>query len=233
MLHTTASFTDIIYHTISGSVGDMVPAPAARREFLFLGEPVKQVADAIECASLGELAASSFAIQCLESADGCICNVETGAGGGPRVIARRSEKFFDLVQKEGRHCTPSKSSVTWQPENTDLLSKQMELYVHPSALQDSYKSGKTKRRGSDQVLASAELRRVFTMFVKPEVDPVLTFDKEKDGALFALLNDIMNITQSILKRFKGHLRQFIVDDKGVVLILSWGEFKHCQHPLFG
>ena len=39
-----------------------------------------------------------------------------------------------------------------------------------------------------------------------------------------MILQIMNITQQCLKRFKGHLRQFIIDDKGVVLILSWGEY---------
>jgi class 3 adenylate cyclase len=195
-----------------------------RREFLFLGDPVKQVAGAIECALPGDLAASSYAKECLEGASGCWCNFAADDSNGPSVIARCSDKFFGLIEgNEVQMFVGAIESVLTCPlQNAANLRQQMELYVHPSALQDRG-DGSKKRRGRNQALASAELRRVFTMFVKPDVDPTLSLDKEKDAALFALLNDIMNITQSVVKRFKGHLRQFIIDDKGVVLILSWGQ----------
>ena len=68
-----------------------------------------------------------------------------------------------------------------------MLRRHMELYVHPSARQDrGIRQSMGRRRGTvdslnkerSQVLASAELRRVFTMFVKPDIDPTLSFDKQ-------------------------------------------------------
>ena len=177
-----------------------------RREFLFLGDPVKQVADAIEIAGLGELTASSFVRKCLESPSGCRCNFDSGADGKPCVIANHSEKFFDLGERQdicvdindfsGNEDSYLGNDVC-TTENSHVLCQQMELYVHPSARHDRSIRQPLGRRRSlqkiaarNQVLASAELRRVFTMFVKPDVDPTLTFDREKDDALFALLNDV-------------------------------------------
>jgi len=45
---------------------------------------------------------------------------------------------------------------------------------------------------------------------------------KEDRALFHLLNGILNLTTTELNRFSGHLRQFIVDDKGLVLIATFG-----------
>jgi len=71
-------------------------------------------------------------------------------------------------------------------------------------------------------LAEAELRSVFTMFIRPLVDMTICDDEDATMRIATILNDIMAIITSELDRKGGHLRQFIVDDKGVVLIANFG-----------
>ena len=70
--------------------------------------------------------------------------------------------------------------------------------------------------------AEAELRSVFTMFIMPIIDAKLSGNNETDAELLNTLNDLMNVVTTQLDHFGGHLRQFIVDDKGVVLIANFG-----------
>ena len=72
------------------------------------------------------------------------------------------------------------------------------------------------------IRAEAELRSVFVIFVMPKIKSKLTGNKDKDEKLIVLLNSIMCVVMRELDRYKGHLRQFIVDDKGVVLIGTFG-----------
>ena len=62
----------------------------------------------------------------------------------------------------------------------------------------------------------AELRNVYVMFINPLISVTVTGERAIDQATFKRLNNILNITTRELNRFSGHLRQFIVDDKGVV-----------------
>ena len=73
-----------------------------------------------------------------------------------------------------------------------------------------------------QIRAEAELRSVYVMFIMPDIQSKMTGKKESDEKLFLLLNSVMGIVMRELNRYKGHLRQFIVDDKGVVLIGTFG-----------
>ncbi len=66
----------------------------------------------------------------------------------------------------------------------------------------------------ERLRSDAELRSVFTIFIMPKIEAKLTDDPEANRKTFKLLNDIMNIVTSILDHYKGHLRQYIVDDKG-------------------
>ncbi len=68
--------------------------------------------------------------------------------------------------------------------------------------------------------AEAELRSVFTIFIKPNIEAKLTSDPEHNRKMFLLLNDIMNVVTSALDNYKGHLLQFIVDDKGAFVYCS-------------
>lgn len=68
--------------------------------------------------------------------------------------------------------------------------------------------------------AEAELRSVFVIFIMPKMEAKVTGNKKADEDLFLLLNKVMHVTTRELDRFKGHLRQFIVDDKGSFISVS-------------
>lgn len=103
------------------------------------------------------------------------------------------------------------------------LHLQMALYVHPVirddelALSAQIRQGKIAQPQStieDRHLAEAELRSVFTIFIKAVMSPKITGDPEVDKELYDKLGDIMHVVSRELDRYSGHLRQFIVDDKG-------------------
>jgi hypothetical protein len=106
------------------------------------------------------------------------------------------------------------------------LNLQMALYVHPViradelALSSAIQSGKISQPTEtveSRHRAEAELRSVYTMFISAIISPTITGDKESDEELYNKLADIMWVTSRELDRYSGHLRQFIVDDKGLFL----------------
>jgi hypothetical protein len=60
----------------------------------------------------------------------------------------------------------------------------------------------------------AELREVFTAFIQPQVNPAKIMGNHVELETVELLNQLMLIVNSEVTRFKGHVRQFCVDDKG-------------------
>jgi hypothetical protein len=111
------------------------------------------------------------------------------------------------------------------------LHLQMALYVHPVirgdelALSAAIQLGKISQPTEtleSRHRAQAELRSVYTIFIKAVMSPRITGMKEVDQDLYQSLADIMHVTSRELDRYSGHLRQFIVDDKGVVLIATFG-----------
>jgi hypothetical protein len=106
------------------------------------------------------------------------------------------------------------------------LNLQMALYVHPVirgdelALSAAIQAGKISQPTDtleSRHRAEAELRSIFTMFISPVISPRVTGLKEVDQELYRTLSDIMHVTSRELDRYSGHLRQFIVDDKGSLL----------------
>jgi hypothetical protein len=111
------------------------------------------------------------------------------------------------------------------------LHLQMALYVHPvirsdelalSAAIQAGKISKPTETVETRHRAEAELRSVFTIFIKAIMSPKITGMAEVDEELYQKLADVMHVTSRELDRYSGHLRQFIVDDKGVVLIATFG-----------
>ena len=192
-----------------------------RREFVFLGNPIEQTSKAEEIATHGELAASHEAIKLLSKTCEITRNVSRN-GTTPSIIASGNKQFFkptnnidDLVSRMQTY-----HSSTGTLDSRKLLMQQLSLYVHPSARQE-----KDILKGSfrSKSIANAEIRSVYTMFIKLQVNANINGDLSDDVNLFLKLNDIMNITLQILGRYRGHLRQFIVDDKGVVMIATFGQ----------
>ena len=105
------------------------------------------------------------------------------------------------------------------------LRKMLSLYVHPVVVnEDNERASTSTNIGSFRVehLTEAELRNVYTCFISPRIDHKLTGDDSIDQKLFQLLNDIMIVTTRELSKVQGHLRQFMLDDKGLVLICTFG-----------
>ncbi|KAL9178549.1 hypothetical protein ACHAXT_001887 [Thalassiosira profunda] len=215
-------------HIVGIHVGD----DFSRREYLILGDPIEQVAKAESAASHGEVYASPEAVQQLVKSGSLRGDWEEAvASGRPVQIADRNDNFFSARRR--------RASLWARPNETadilgccdDLdtielrwLKKMVSLYVHPVIVNDENERTAPMRRESDQErhLAEAELRNVYTCFITPLIDYRLTGDEEKDQRLFKLLNDIMNVTTREVDSVQGHLRQFILDDKGLVLICTFG-----------
>ncbi|GKY95555.1 hypothetical protein MPSEU_000517100 [Mayamaea pseudoterrestris] len=211
-----------------------------RREFLLLGSAIDQVSKAADIASDGEVMISPEAI--LQLAFICDVDAEHRYATEPILLAKRNELLFDLTPD--RNIEPFDPKLALQPyESLRMHCKalspsalarllcQMALYVHPVirgeelALSASIQSGKVaqpKEALESRHRAEAELRSVFTIFIKAVLTPRVTGMKEVDIVLFQKLNDIMYVVSRELDRYSGHLRQFIVDDKGVVLIATFG-----------
>lgn len=217
-------------------VGVHVGDDASRREYLILGDPIDQVAAAEAEATNGQVFASPEAIAVLSK----IATLNKSCGEDnihqkPVCIAVRQQQFFQATGKkspeEGPVAKTEPESLLNRCEALDmselrLLKRMIALYVHPVVVNDENESQNqvTLRRASDtdRHLSQAELRNVFVAFISPQIEYKLTGDEEQDGKLINLLNDIMNLTTRNLNRAGGHLRQFIVDDKGVVLICTFG-----------
>jgi hypothetical protein len=104
------------------------------------------------------------------------------------------------------------------------LHLQMALYVHPVVRGDELVISQRAKTIAPQSrhLAEAELRSVYTMFIKALVSPRTTGRNDIDKVLFKTLGDIMHVTSRELDRYSGQLRQFIVDDKGKILSMcNW------------
>lgn len=113
-------------------------------------------------------------------------------------------------------------------DSLSRLHSQVALYVHPVVRGEVWGStaNAVSSDGKEDILqrhhTEAELRTVYTIFVKAMVIPELCGDATTDDKLFSTLRNMMHLTCRELDRFSGQLRQFIVDDKGVVLIAVFG-----------
>jgi class 3 adenylate cyclase len=147
--------------------------------------------------------------------------------------------------------TNSRLSEQCQSWNMSMLRRLydcMSPYVHPAVLADS--SGPStrntnfstlnasmqnnNRRLSDSSFAThnsntnaaedARLRDVLTVFLQPILPDELDLlgSQPVTEVALELLQQIMMIVQSEVEHFQGQLRQFIVDDKGLVVILNFG-----------
>jgi len=61
----------------------------------------------------------------------------------------------------------------------------------------------------------------------PKIAVKLTDDDKLNEKAFRQLDGIMNVVTDVLDSFKGHLRQYIVDDKGKFRIKEIREQRVC------
>jgi class 3 adenylate cyclase len=217
-------------HIVGIHVGDNV----TRREYFILGDIISQVANAERAAGMGQVFASPEAFQHLVDAGDLMGDFkEALEDGQPIRIADHDERFFDINRRNWQNPLPSSSdeqnmlNLYENMNSTELqwLRKMLSLYVHPVVVNDdSEHAPRNGKIGSfrERHLAEAELRTVYTCFISPRVEYKLTGDDTIDQKVFCLLNDIMILTTRELNRVQGHLRQFILDDKGLVLICTFG-----------
>jgi len=215
-------------------VGVHVGDDERRREYLILGDPLAQVATAAASAALGEFKASPQALEILQQLTQCVfrdgaldfsaCKLQ------PTLIAYK--KHCDITFNS-RTKQQSKSIddqwTEWEAHLVQEYRNLMCLYVHPAVVEceiDMSDHPRLQVPAQQRHIEEAELRNVYVMFIMPKVDVTVTGDYEQDAKLFNLLNKIMNITTRELDRWRGHLRQFIVDDKGATT------FEYCRSESF-
>ena len=204
----------------------------SRREYLILGETIDQASEACDAAKHGEIRASADAIIHLNKGQPLKNQLTLENDAKSIVIASRREVFFQKKRKKawtmnGRIRKPLKANTkfTIPFDKMDYISlkyfnKILSFYVHPVVVgHEADQINNLASHGDGQIAqeryrAEAELRSVFTIFIMPKIDPKLSNDSAENMKTFGQLNDILNAVTSVLDSFKGHLRQYIVDDKG-------------------
>lgn len=193
-----------------------------------------QVAKAADVATDGQVMASPEAMMALS----VCCDILYAGSNHPVCIAMKNKNFLNLGSQAGpesaalqpyeslrMHCKALSHNALLR------LHLQMALYVHPVirgdelALSAAIQSGKISQPTEtveSRHRAEAELRSVFTIFIKAIMSAKVTGVPDIDVELFKKLADIMHVVSRELDRYSGHLRQFIVDDKGIVLIATFG-----------
>ena len=207
-----------------------------RREYLFLGNPIDQVSKAADVAVGGQVLASPEAMRYLNET--CEVPGDMLHATEPVLIASRHQKFIvpklsstpsaTLVSSETSQLSGYASLIGHCKALDQLtlsrLHRQLILYVHPVVRGDdiAVNNARSADASQNRHRAEAELRAVYTMFVKAIMSPTVTGIHEEDKELYTTLQSIMQVTCRELDKYRGHLRQFIVDDKGVVLIATFG-----------
>lgn len=189
-----------------------------------------KVSRAEEIAQSGEVYASPEAMLALAYC--CDMSDEQRIANSPVMIASRNKVFIDMEPDSMvgglPHALQPYESLRMHCKalNYTALARlhlQMALYVHPVirgdelALSAAIQAGKISQPTAtleSRHRAEAELRSVFTLFIKAIITPRVAGMEEIDRELYKTLANIMHITSRELDRYSGHLRQFIVDDKG-------------------
>jgi class 3 adenylate cyclase len=202
------------------------------REYLVLGDPIDQVAEACDSAEMGEIRASRDALEYLNKGQEFKNQLRLEENTKSKTIASRKKMYFSkrrkavwsLDGKIRKPLTPKERSFAIPFDDmstTDLTAfhRLLSLYVHPVVLGDeSSKAAVPSSRGGKNAQnrhrAEAELRSVCTIFIMPKITIKLTDDDKVNDKAFKQLDGIMNVVIDVLDSFKGHLRQYIVDDKG-------------------
>jgi len=236
--HTAAGMPDttllnihcaVAYGAIVGThVGN-----SKRTEYVVVGDAMKQLSKAMEVAQSSQVVVSPQVIRALE---GLVklskrCHV----GERPVVLACKSQVFYKAQhsptllanQKTASTSTDlSRKCEDWTKSMLQHCEAYLDSYVHPATTFSETKrlSFSTPSRPSSMGASEvAELRDVVTVFLQPILPE--NFDlmsSPVDQETLDLLQQIMAIVQSEVDHFGGQLRQFIVDDKGLVIIFNWG-----------
>jgi class 3 adenylate cyclase len=207
-----------------------------RREYLYLGVPIKEAGTACDFAQLGEAAASRPFCELLQSTGAF--RVDLSVDQEAFIIAERgncrlsvNEAGILASQKRNARSRGITEHVDGlEPDSLIEYRRLMSLYVHPvqvmndAAAANNFKpsSRASDQRKKDIQVEEAELRSVYVMFISPAAVVEMTGDAKRDSATVEYVQSIMTLTSRELRRYNGHLRQFIMDDKGLVMIATFG-----------
>lgn len=127
-----------------------------------------------------------------------------------------------MLEKLKRYISPYVHSVVVSEETNAISQSNMTSHrLRGSLLSPSVSTLNEEIHQEQQSLA--ELRDVCSIFIQPDIpSSVLMGNEADDGGLLDQLNRIMLIISSEVDRFDAHLKQFIVDDKGIVAIFNFG-----------
>ena len=202
------------------SVGD-----TEGREYLVIGDCVRQVTDAINAASQGEVVASPEALSVLRDLvlfdDSIDLSVSTA-----QVIAHKGKRKFRGNQRRLSTVLPHQEGYagiyeSWSLHELELLRRKMAPYVHPVVAEREFSVDAGLNVAGNQSM-TAELREVFTVFIQPRIQEDLTGKDSSDIRVHELLNNIMLLVKKEISFFKGQLRQCVFDDKGLVIMVNLG-----------
>lgn len=205
-----------------------------RMEYLILGDSIRQIADAMGLAKLGEVVASPQAMEALAD---CANFAEGYKKGHHHTLAfKKDRKFRPIYSIEvpfAARETISKLCQDWSACELDDLQRRMSRYVHSVVYADEFSREEAMNAAVSRQIsiasssnaksgqAQSELRDVFTVFIQPRMVGDVNDEAGKPETL-QLLNSVMLIVNSEVTHHKAHLRQFIVDDKGLVVIANFG-----------
>jgi len=182
-----------------------------RMEYFIIGEPISQVAKAMDLGNMGEVVASPDCLKFLDD--------ETAKQ--PRVILSKTNKLMNpkliLVKAEMESkCKIGDRLADWDIAALRSLQKLMSPYVHPVVVENQLFQ-KGYGSAQERFTSEAEIRDVFTVFIQPMISSDITGSIEDDKKVLKGLHDILLLVNAELRRFKGQLRQYTVDDKGISL----------------
>jgi len=207
-----------------------------RMEYLILGDSIKQVADAMDLAKIGEVVASPKAVEMLGDS---VSWKEPCEAGRHHTLAFKKDQTFqtkDWVQiTETKRVPASGRCEDWTLQDLEDLQRRMSRYVHGVVYADEFCREELLAVATQRNLSSdrncsndkskqtqPELRDVFTVFIQPVITWELNGEAACEEVTTSLLNTIMFIVNTEVTHHKAHLRQFIVDDKGLVVIANFG-----------
>lgn len=147
------------------------------------------------------------------------------------IIASHDQRNFqphdqlDFKASHRENSTDLVDAITVSCESLEIndlkdLRMLLALYVHPVISRDEIANSNfhlnAHYTSQDYHKAEAELRTIYTIFIMPQFNTKLTGNTKKDKIMFRLLNSTFLIVTRELEKYRGHLRQFIMDDKGTI-----------------
>ncbi|CAB9531347.1 cyclase type 10 [Seminavis robusta] len=209
-----------------------------RMEYIILGDSIQQIANGMDLSQLGEVVASPEAMRALLEGDH-VEFTEAYTDGQPHTLAFKHDQKFHVTSTMTLPAIKPRTSASslcqnWSAQELEDLQRRMSRYVHSVVYSDEFSKEENMSASGHKTISMArtktvksgqsqsELRDVFTVFIQPKLTGSLNGESAGDVETLQLLNSILFIVNSEVTHYKAHLRQFIVDDKGLVVIANFG-----------